>query len=240
MIRASESATLVALRVQPGDQLARGAVVGQMGNLEVDDQVVQVQSEIARVQAEYDRLLGEMRAKGETAARADLQLRQRERDYVEIQAEQRQIAGRQGAESGSGTFTVIRASTSAPLSRTPQVGPVSSGLRYPAALAVLEADVEMRRAQLNEASTQSARARRLHAEGLMPRSELDAAETRATTLASQFAAANNRLEAALIEHRRKHASMATEMKVARHRCERGTVADRKAQRRAARVGWAHE
>ena len=36
VIRASESATLVALRVQPGDQLARGAVVGQMGNSEVD------------------------------------------------------------------------------------------------------------------------------------------------------------------------------------------------------------
>ena len=163
VIRASESATLVALRVQPGDQLARGAVVGQMGNLEVDDQIVQVQSEIARVQAEYDRLLGEVRTKGETAARADLQLRQRERDYVEIQAEQRQIAGRQGAESGSGTFTVIRASTSAPLALIPPVGPASSGLRYPAALAVLEADVQMRRAQLNEASTQSARARRLHA-----------------------------------------------------------------------------
>jgi putative peptide zinc metalloprotease protein len=214
VIRASESATLVALRVQPGDRLARGAVVGQMGNLEVDDQITQVQSDIARVQAESERLVGEMRAKGETAVRADLQSRQRERDYNEIHAEQRQIASRQGTSPSSQTFTIIPASTGTSLSLTSQVGVPPAELSYPAALAVLEADVEMRRAQLNEAGTHSNRARRLHFEGLMARSELDAAETRVRTLASELSGASNRLEAALIEHRRRHASTTTEMKVA--------------------------
>ncbi|MGH9845121.1 MAG: hypothetical protein ACREEM_40915, partial [Blastocatellia bacterium] len=61
IIRAPESASLVALGVRPGDQVVNGAVIGQMSNLDVEDQVVQVQSELARANADYDRLLGEMR-----------------------------------------------------------------------------------------------------------------------------------------------------------------------------------
>lgn len=49
----------------------------------------------------------------------------------------------------------------------------------------------------------------------MPRSDLDGAETRASTLASELTAARQRLEAALVEHRRRHASLATEMQLAR-------------------------
>lgn len=86
---------------------------------------------------------------------------------------------------------------------------------YPAALAALQAEVDSRRAELAEASGQRDRARQLHSQGIMPRSELDAAETRAATLTSALAAARERLEAALVEHRRKHANTATEMNVAR-------------------------
>jgi multidrug resistance efflux pump len=85
---------------------------------------------------------------------------------------------------------------------------------YPAAIAVLQSDVELRRAQLAEANTDLGRTRKLFAEGLMPRSELDAIEMRASTLAIELAAARERLEAALLEHRRKHTSTATEMSLA--------------------------
>jgi putative peptide zinc metalloprotease protein len=75
IIRAPESASLVALRVRPGDQVAGGAVIGQMGNYDLEEQIVQAQSELARASADYDRLLGELRARQEAAIRADTQLR---------------------------------------------------------------------------------------------------------------------------------------------------------------------
>jgi multidrug resistance efflux pump len=87
--------------------------------------------------------------------------------------------------------------------------------QYPAALAVLQSDADLRCARLEEARLRLDRARKLHAQGIMARSELDAAETQAATLAIEVAAARDRLEAALIEHRRKHKSLATEMQVAR-------------------------
>lgn len=204
IIRAPESASLVALRVRPGDQVAGGAVIGQMGNFDVEEQIVQVQSELARANADYDRLLGEMRMRQEAAVRAETLLRQRQHDYDEIESERRQIVTGQRID-GAGA-RLIAASAS------PQSD--QDAARYPAALAVLQADVDSYRAQLNEAATQRDRARRLNAEGIVPRSELDTAETRAATLTSALAAARQRLEAALIEHRRRHASTATEMNLA--------------------------
>ncbi len=216
IIRAPESATLSVLNTQPGVQVTRGEVIGRMGNLELDEQIVQVQSELARVNADYDRLLGELRAREETATRAELQLRQRRLDYEEIDAEHRQIAARHHSETASGTPKAIPVSVTVALPYDdPSRQPDLPALRYPAALAVLQSDVDLRRAQLNEANTQLGRARRLYADGLMPRSELDAAETRASTLAIELAGARDRLEAALIEHRRKYIGTETEMSLAR-------------------------
>ncbi len=214
IIRAPESATLLELRAQPGENITSGAVIGRLGNLELEEQIVEVEAELARVNAEYDRVLGELRARSEAAARAEAQLRQRQYDYNEIEAEQQQIRARQRAEAELNSSGSLIASTSpTTLSSSRQAD--GSAAPYPAAIAALQADVELREAQLKEAQTQLERTRRLSAQGLMPRSELDTAETRASTLAFELAAARQRLEAALIEHRRKHASTATEVKVAR-------------------------
>src|SRR5262245_42142644 len=86
---------------------------------------------------------------------------------------------------------------------------------YPAALAALQAEVDSYRTQLMEAGAQRDRARLLHSQGITPRSELDTAETRAATLASALAAARERLEAALVEHRRKYANTSTGLNIAR-------------------------
>ncbi len=206
IIRAPESATLIALDAQPGAQIAAGASIGQMGNFDLEEQIVQVQSELARVNADYDRLLGEQRARDESLTRAELQLRQREHDYDEINSEQQQIERRRNAET-----YVIKAQF-APASNTQPERAVAS---YPAALAALQSEVDSYRAQVEEASAHRNRARKLYADGIAARSELDAAETRAATLGSVMAAARERLESALIEHRRKFASTATEMNVAR-------------------------
>ncbi len=206
IIRAPENATLIALRAQPGERVSRGAAIGRMGNLELEEQIAQAQSELARVNADYDRLLGELRAREESAVRAELQLGQRRREFDEIEAERRQIADAHAVGNDGGAFKVVRTSLGSN---------DSSATRYPAALSAMQSDVDLRRARLNEADTQLSRARRLYADGIAARGELDAAETRARTLALELAGARDRLEAALIEHRRKHASATTEMNLAR-------------------------
>lgn len=205
IVRAPEGASLVAVCVRPGDQVAGGAVVGQMGDLDLEEQVVQVQSDLARASADRDRLFGELRTRGEAAARAETQLRQRRLDYDEIESERRQIAEQRRAETTGARLVAV----SAPAQLSDQ-----SVARYPAALAVLQTEVDSSRAQLTEASAQRDRLRKLNAEGIVPPSELDSAEMRAATSASGFVAASQRLEAALIEHRRKHASTSTEVNLA--------------------------
>jgi multidrug efflux pump subunit AcrA (membrane-fusion protein) len=212
IVRAPESATLIELRAQPGQQLAAGAVIGRMDNLELEEQIVQAQSELARANADYDRLLGELRAHSETAARADLLLRQRRIDFDEINSERQQIERRRIAEASARAPQVIAASTAPPTASSAQSELTAPS--YPAALAALQAEADSYRAQLAEANAHRDRMKQLHAQGITPRSELDAAETRAATLASILSAARERLEAALVEHRRKHKSTVTELNVA--------------------------
>ena len=219
IIRAPESATLIALRVQPGEQVAGGAAIGQMGAPELEDQIAQAQTELARAAADYDRLSGELRARSESSARAELQLGQRQREFNEISFEQQQINARLRAETQ--TETREEAAKFIPASAKPAAlfasdnQPDRAAARYPAAIAALQSEAELRRARFDEASLQLGRARQLYAQGIVPRSELDAAETRSATLAHELAAAHDRFNAALVEHRRRHAGTATEMNLAR-------------------------
>ncbi|MDX2030777.1 MAG: HlyD family efflux transporter periplasmic adaptor subunit [Blastocatellia bacterium] len=209
IIRAPESATLVALRVQPGDRVAGGAVLGRMGNFDLEEQIVAVQTDLSRAGAEYDRLLGERRTRGEIAARAGLQMQQRQLEYSEIEAERRQIADEARERQGDAAkeFLVQKASSADRILS-------NEAIRYPAALAVLQTEVDSRRAQAAEAATHRDRVRALQGQGILPRSELDAAESRAATLRGALTAASRRLDAALIEHRRKHASVTIDVNIA--------------------------
>ena len=121
IIRAPESATLIALRVRPGEQIASGVLVGQMGNIELEEQMVQIQSELARANAEYDRLLGELRMQEEASARAELQLRQRQHEYREIDSERRQIEGQREIDKRPAIETTVR---------TERLMPASISLAY--------------------------------------------------------------------------------------------------------------
>jgi hypothetical protein len=183
--------------------------------------MVQIQSELARAGAEHDRLLGELRMQEEASARAELQLRQRQHEYREIDSERRQIEGqreidkRPAIETNVKTERMMSASmTLAHITVTDDTSEASAA-GYPAALAVLQSEIEARRAQLTEARTQLARAQKLCAQGLLPRSELDGVETRTGTLALELAGAQDRLEAALVEHRRKYTNTTTEVNLAR-------------------------
>ncbi len=211
IIRAPEASTLVQLSVKPGDQLAAGAIIGRLGNLDVEDQIAEVQTNVARVQADYDRLLGELRVRGESALRADVALQQRQRDFAEIDAEQRQIRSRQQTQP----------SDSGKQANSPRIVTISNKVsndeqpsNFPAALAALQAEADAQRALSDEAVKQRDRFRQLHAQGLVPRSELDAQEARAATLAGTLDAARQRLNAALVQHRRTYMATATDVRLA--------------------------
>jgi putative peptide zinc metalloprotease protein len=206
IIRAPESATLVELRVRPGDLTAAGAVIGRMSDLELEENLSRAQVELDRANAERDRLLGELRARQESIARAELSLMQRQRAYDESDSERRQIEERERAEPN--TLKYLTASV------FPTASSAAAAVDYPAAIAVLQSEADLRQARLSEAALHLDRARRLYAQGLAPRSELEKAETSASTLAIEGAAARRRLEAFLIEHRRRHADLATEMRLA--------------------------
>jgi putative peptide zinc metalloprotease protein len=245
IIRAPESATLIELRVRPGEVLAGGAAVGRLNSVELEDQTAEIRSDLARATTEHNRVEGELRAHKESAARAEVQWRQRQHEYDELTAEQKQIQAK-----SSGTVVLDRLPTSKDqgLLRSPRDGlhhsrlaesplgtpvpwPASgtnspagrdAGARsawrvrtnFPAAIAVLEADVNLCQARLEEANRQLERERQLSAHGVAPRHELETAETRSATLIIELGAARQRLEAALINHRRKHTSASTDMLLA--------------------------
>ena len=217
IIRAPESATLIELRVRPGDLTAAGAVIGRMSDIELEEQLAHAQAELDRANADRDRLLGEVRAREESIARAEVNLRQRQMDYDESDSERRQIEERERAEPNTLKYLTASVVPTAPPAAGHAGGrrPGAPAVAYPAAIAVLQSEADLRQARLAEAALHLDRARRLHAQGLAPRSELDRAETSASTLAIELTAARQRLEAFLIEHRRRHAGLATEMQLAR-------------------------
>jgi putative peptide zinc metalloprotease protein len=212
IIRAPESATLIGLQSQPGQQIAAGSVVGRMGDLGLEEHIVQAQSELARVKTECDRLQGQLRISEEELLRADLQLRQRQREHEEINAEQRLIRTPQGSETTILAANLQTASMSPAAFSSPETQLARSA--YPAAIAVLKADLDLRFAQLEEARAKLERMRKLFAQGIVPRSELEAAETRVATLVIEQTGTRERLEAALTVHRRQHTSTTTEMNLA--------------------------
>jgi membrane fusion protein YbhG len=219
IIRAPESATLVELRVRPGDRTEAGTVIGRMSNIELEEQLVQTQAELDRANADHDRLLGELRVREESIARAEVNLRQRRIDYDESDSERRQIEERERAEPNAPNLKFLTASVVP--TALPAAGHTGGrqldapAVAYPAAIAVLQSEADLRHARLSEAALQVDRARRLHAQGIAPRSELERAETSVSTLAIELTATRQRLESFLIEHRRRHAGLATELQLAR-------------------------
>ena len=200
IIRAPENASLLALNVQPGQEVVRGQTLGRMGNLDLEEQIAQVRTEVARVSAEEDRLRGELGVQQDAAESSAWHLAQRRREFHDVDLEEQQIRRSMPAAAG----TVVLASYAE--------APAQS---LPAALAALEADARQLEARVAEAGRQAQRARSLHAEGLMARTEFDAAEGKSAALAFELDASRQRLRAALVQHERLHSSVGTGVNVAR-------------------------
>ncbi|MFL6448701.1 MAG: efflux RND transporter periplasmic adaptor subunit [Bryobacteraceae bacterium] len=212
IIRASENGSLVALSVRPGQQVEQGTALGRLGNLDLEEQIVQTRAEWARVEAQSRQLSGELGVQQQEAGAAEVRSNQRRREYKEVDAEEQQIRARlrSGTEAGMMRVAFSSSVTDAVEAATSKPAPTP----FPAVLAALEAKVEMRRAKLAEAESQQQRSRGLFAEGILARSDLDAAESKASTLAADLAQVRQQLDAALVDHRRRHGTTETDLNLA--------------------------
>jgi putative peptide zinc metalloprotease protein len=202
IIRAPESATLLVLSVQPGQQVAAGASLAQTGNLDMDEQLAGARADLARLSSDAERLAGDLRVQQEARNTAQWLLAQRRREFGDVDREEQQI----------------RLHSQSNRTRAPLVRPafVQSGALepLPPALAALEAETSRLEAQATETESRLQRARLLAEHGSQSRGQLEAAESAAASASSELAGARERLEAALIDHERRHASAQTESNVA--------------------------
>jgi multidrug resistance efflux pump len=203
IVRAPENASLLSLNVQPGQPVTRGQTLGHMGNLDLEEQIAQVRTDLARVSADEERLTGELGVQQDTAESSAWQLSQRRREFRDLDSEEQQIR--------SGTLPAASQAVMA----ASYVESAAQSL--PPALAALDAEAQQLAVRAAEADLQARRARSLHSEGLMARNELDAAEGKSAGLAFELDAARQRLRAALVEHQRRHNSVGTDVSVARAR-----------------------
>jgi multidrug efflux pump subunit AcrA (membrane-fusion protein) len=177
-----------------------------MGNLDLEEQIAQVQTELARVNADADRLSGELRVQQEAAAGSEWHLAQRRREFDDLDTEEQQIQRGQGNSSGNFVLASTR-----PL----------AAQELPAALAALEAEADQLQAKLTEANQELGRTRKLYDERLLARNQMEAAEAKSAALASELSAARERLKAALIEHHRTHASTENAVNIAKSNLSAG-------------------
>jgi len=202
IIRAPEDATLIELRAQPGEVISSGSLIGRMGNVALEEQIVQAQVDLARASADRDRLLRDLRVREEAASRAELQLARQQHEFYVVNSEQEQINRAFRGEA----IPAVRL-----LNVSSRTYPASV---YPAALAALQADVDMLKVQLEEATTRADRSRELFDRGVVAQSEFESARTRSASLSLELVRARQRLEAAVIEHGRKHTGSSIDLRQA--------------------------
>ena len=200
VIRAPENATLIDINVQPGEQVPAGASIAQMGNLDLEDQIAQLRTELTRVNAEAERLSGEIGVQQQLARMKEVQMAQRRREFNYIDSEESQIRAARPVLVQAAYLPDAKASASA--------GPV------PAWLAALQAEVERLEVRLTRVNQERDRSRALFSKGLLPRRDLEAAEAEAGAAEFNLAKARENVKSALIDFDRKHGRVETDLRVA--------------------------
>jgi putative peptide zinc metalloprotease protein len=201
---------IVTVLVKPGERVNAGREIARLSNPDLTSELIGVRAELAKAQAEFERLAGELRAGEQAVERAAVQAGEAARRDSELQAEQRQILAR-------------------------KLNPESND--FPAALSVLQADVDLKRSRVAEAENQLARTLKLYNDKLIARSEYETVENRAVALRLELEAAREKLSAAIVEHRREAERTGGELRVSQAELQmaRSTVAKTTTELGAARA-----
>lgn len=164
--------------VKPGETIAAGKEIARLHNPDLNSELIALRADVVKVETEYERLLGDIKVKQQDTTRATEQLSETARLDRELRAEQQQILAR-------------------------KLGGQQKDTEYPAAMAVLQSDIDLKKSRQDEAETQLNRARQLFRDSLLPKSDLEAAETKVIALRHEVEAARERLQNAIVEHRRQ-------------------------------------
>ena len=177
IITAPESGIATVL-VKPGEAVQIGKEIARLHNPDLNSELIALRADLVKAETDYERLLGDIKVKQQDTERATVQLSEAARLDRELRAEQQQILAR-------------------------KVGGQQKDTEYPAAMAVLQADIDLKKSRLDEAEMQLNRTRQLFRDNLIPKSDLEAAETKVITLRHEAEAARERLQTAIVEHRRQ-------------------------------------
>ena len=171
-------AGIATVLVKPGETIAAGKEIARLHNPDLNSELIALRAEVVKVETEYERLRGDVKVKQQDTARATEQLHETTRLDRELRAEQQQILAR-------------------------KLGGQQKDIDYPAAMAVLQSDIDLKKSRQDEAEMQLNRARQLFRDNLLPKSDLEAAETKVVALRLEVEAARERLQNAIVEHRRQ-------------------------------------
>lgn len=188
--RANTNAVLAEVFVQPGDAIAAGAKLARLANPDLEDRLTQLNAEIQRLDTNNTRLEDELRVRGELLLSANLKETDRKRLLDELKAESAQISSANGARS---------ATTQGPL---------------PAALAVLQSEVELKQTEFEHNRREVERYKKLMDQGLVGAQIYDRAVAAMRVSEKEVQTAKARLEAAVVEHRRSTSTVETSSLVA--------------------------
>jgi putative peptide zinc metalloprotease protein len=169
---------IATVMVKPGETITAGKEIARLHNPDLNSELIELRADLVKVETEYERLVGDIQVKQQDTARAREQLNETARLDRELRTEQQQILAR-------------------------KLGGQQKETEYPAAMAVLQSDIDLKKSRQDEAETQLNRARQLFRDSLLPKSDLEAAETKTIALRHEVEAARERLQNAIVEHRRQ-------------------------------------
>ncbi len=187
LINAPE-AGMVTILVSPGDKVEAGKELARLSNPDLTSELMSLRSEIVRIEGDYERSLGDIKTKQQGIERASAELEAASRIDRELRQEQQRIL--KGKLGGAGRDS-----------------------DFPAALAMLQADIDLKKSRLEEAQTQLARAKQLYQEDIVPKAELETAENKANVTRLEIEAAREKLQNAIVEHRRSVEKSTSEVRI---------------------------
>ncbi len=181
-------AGMVTVLVNPGEMVEAGKELAKLSNPDLSSELMTLRSEIVRIEGDYERLTGDIKTRQQGTEKASAQLEAAARIDRELRLEQQRILkGKLGGATRDSDF--------------------------PAALAILQADIDLKKSRLEEAQMQLSRAKQLYQESIIPKAELETAENKANVIRLEIEAAREKLQNAMVEHRRSVEKSTSEVRI---------------------------
>ncbi len=181
-------AGMVTVLVKPGDLVETGKELARLSNPDLSSELMTLRSEIVRIEGDYERSLGDIKTKQQGIEKASAGLEAASRIDRELRLEQQRIL--KGKLGGSGRDS-----------------------DFPAALAILQADIDLKKSRFDEAQTQLARAKQLFHENIIAKAELETTENKANVIRLEIEAAHEKLQNAIVEHRRSVEKSSSDVRI---------------------------